>query len=370
MNPQPTAAKFLIVVEDEFYRELLTRQFRQYAGLEITVLSAVNRITQLQQYLPDFIVIDDRLSTADITECLNTIKFSFPTSLTAVVTADSESSTKLALMKLGAVEVIARDANTFDLLARWLETMLHVRYPSAGSLKRYSISEMPAVGAPAVSSSLPPFYEQERTLEDYTMEIIGQYLTRYNDNVVLVARKLGVGKSTIYRYLKDNKLQLSGKPTAKKKDIELESGTANTNYGQSVYDMDAGSTVLEKKAVAGLTDTQSITDLSKLYNLYKGNRTAVVEMIDVFLRENDRRVESLKRYQSSGDLYAVRKNLQEMKPAVECMGMQTLKGAIVQTKLLIDTNMDRNAINSGLSDIYSLYERCSDRLREQRREIL
>lgn len=49
----------------------------------------------------------------------------------------------------------------------------------------------------------------ETTLEEYTMRIIRHFLEKYDNNVVLVAKKLGVGKSTIYRYLKDNKLQVA-----------------------------------------------------------------------------------------------------------------------------------------------------------------
>jgi len=42
----------------------------------------------------------------------------------------------------------------------------------------------------------------EKTLADYTWDIIRFYLKKYNNNVVLVAGKLQVGKSTIYNLLK------------------------------------------------------------------------------------------------------------------------------------------------------------------------
>jgi DNA-binding NtrC family response regulator len=44
---------------------------------------------------------------------------------------------------------------------------------------------------------------KEMTLEEYTYRIIRTYLNRYNDNVLEVASKLGIGKSSIYRYLKE-----------------------------------------------------------------------------------------------------------------------------------------------------------------------
>jgi two-component system, NtrC family, response regulator AtoC len=46
---------------------------------------------------------------------------------------------------------------------------------------------------------------QEKTLEDYTHEIIQHYLAKYNHNVKVVADKLDVGKSTIYRFLQNEK---------------------------------------------------------------------------------------------------------------------------------------------------------------------
>jgi two-component system response regulator AtoC len=45
----------------------------------------------------------------------------------------------------------------------------------------------------------------EKTLEEYMRQIIKFYLKKYNDNVLLVAQKLDVGKSTIYKMIKEHK---------------------------------------------------------------------------------------------------------------------------------------------------------------------
>lgn len=50
------------------------------------------------------------------------------------------------------------------------------------------------------------FLLEENTLEEYTSKIIRYYLDKYNNNVVLVAKKLDVGKSTIYRMLKEQRI--------------------------------------------------------------------------------------------------------------------------------------------------------------------
>ncbi len=47
------------------------------------------------------------------------------------------------------------------------------------------------------------FLFEELTLRDYTFKIINHFLEKYDDNVLKVADKLDIGKSTIYRYLKE-----------------------------------------------------------------------------------------------------------------------------------------------------------------------
>lgn len=53
------------------------------------------------------------------------------------------------------------------------------------------------------SASNNDFLLKEMTLEEYNKKMILTYLEKYNNNVVLVAQKLNIGKSTIYRMLKE-----------------------------------------------------------------------------------------------------------------------------------------------------------------------
>ena len=46
----------------------------------------------------------------------------------------------------------------------------------------------------------------EDTLRGYTQKIIKFYLEKYHDDVAMVAQKLNMGKSTIYRMLKNEEL--------------------------------------------------------------------------------------------------------------------------------------------------------------------
>ncbi len=56
------------------------------------------------------------------------------------------------------------------------------------------------------TSSTSDFLIQEDTLQGYTKRIINFYLQKYNNNVLLVAKKLDIGKSTIYRMIKNKEL--------------------------------------------------------------------------------------------------------------------------------------------------------------------
>ncbi|MCD4745316.1 MAG: sigma-54 dependent transcriptional regulator [Bacteroidales bacterium] len=50
------------------------------------------------------------------------------------------------------------------------------------------------------------FLLEENTLQGYIRKIIQYYLQKYNNNVLIVAKKLDIGKSTIYRMIKNNEI--------------------------------------------------------------------------------------------------------------------------------------------------------------------
>ena len=50
--------------------------------------------------------------------------------------------------------------------------------------------------------------QQEMTLEEYNRLIINYFLKKYDNKVRLVAKKLDIGKTTIYRMMKDDTVEL------------------------------------------------------------------------------------------------------------------------------------------------------------------
>ncbi len=55
-------------------------------------------------------------------------------------------------------------------------------------------------------NSLNHFLLEDNTLKDFNLKIMQHYLNRYNGNVLEVASKLDVGKSTIYRMIQNREL--------------------------------------------------------------------------------------------------------------------------------------------------------------------
>lgn len=56
------------------------------------------------------------------------------------------------------------------------------------------------------NNEVDDFIQEELTLDEYNYRIIKWYLNKYNNNVLQVADKLEVGKSTIYRMLKEGRI--------------------------------------------------------------------------------------------------------------------------------------------------------------------
>ena len=58
-----------------------------------------------------------------------------------------------------------------------------------------------------IDESVQNLLASEKTLEEYNHEIIKHFLNKYSHNVRLVATKLGIGKSTIYRLLQSKEFE-------------------------------------------------------------------------------------------------------------------------------------------------------------------
>ncbi|RYF92074.1 MAG: sigma-54-dependent Fis family transcriptional regulator, partial [Chitinophagaceae bacterium] len=57
------------------------------------------------------------------------------------------------------------------------------------------------------SAKVADLMNKERSLKEYEIQIIQHYLDKYDKDVLLVAKKLDVGKSTIYRMIQAGELK-------------------------------------------------------------------------------------------------------------------------------------------------------------------
>ena len=90
-----------------------------------------------------------------------------------------------------------------------------LQYPFPGNIRELkSIIELAAVMATEQelrpqditfnsSTRIESFLYQEMSMQEYMYRIIRHFLNKYDNNVLEVARKLDVGKSSLYRYLKE-----------------------------------------------------------------------------------------------------------------------------------------------------------------------
>lgn len=101
----------------------------------------------------------------------------------------------------------------FKISAEAQEKLL--QYPFPGNIRELkSIIELAAVMASDQeikaqditfnsSTRVESFLYQEMTMQQYMYRIIRHFLNKYDDNVLEVAKRLDVGKSSLYRYLKE-----------------------------------------------------------------------------------------------------------------------------------------------------------------------
>ena len=93
-----------------------------------------------------------------------------------------------------------------------------LKYPYPGNIRELkAIIELAAVMSSGesleaedvslnASSSISDLFMEELSLRDYTNKIVRHFLDKYDENVILVADKLNIGKSTIYRMLKNKEI--------------------------------------------------------------------------------------------------------------------------------------------------------------------
>ncbi|MFM7216512.1 MAG: hypothetical protein ACKO1U_00685, partial [Bacteroidota bacterium] len=281
-----------------------------------------------------------------------------------ILSSNVTSESTLRLLQLGASDVIARDEFTCELpevqIRRAMESLTLSEQLNAARKRLEGVS-ISTVSPKLAGITIPNDHEQ--TLEVYTMGIIRHFLGKYNNNVVLVARKLGVGKSTIYRYIKENKLTLTGEPYVLKQKLAMSYEGYDIEQPADSSDIPA-STAFQAPLAPSLS--QEWIDLNYLKRISRGDRFFMQGMMNVFFRTMDGVENRLRSAHAEGDKETMLDVLGAMKSPADSMGMHLLRRLIDRVEKDIVQGGSPALIGNQLEDLCNVLGRSVDALRKER----
>lgn len=241
-------AKFRIyLVENDLkYGRFLEQAFLQNADLEVIVLSTGKDCLDALDKTPDLICIDFALSDMHCDELLSKlVAYNMHLSVLVFKVKDN-ANVAVEFLKLGATDYILQNEQFLNLPIDAANLVSDSKYikdkietfeqtvPATVNLEYFDsdkkdskiVKELKAIVVMAAVlgnekriniiglNSLHPkstnfIVPTEKTLREYSIGIIVYYLEKYNQNVVKVAEKLDIGKSTIYNMIKSGEITLN-----------------------------------------------------------------------------------------------------------------------------------------------------------------
>lgn len=241
-------AKFRVcLVENDLkYGHFLRQTFSERTDFDIEVLTCGNDCLEALDTKPDLICIDLALSDTSSSELLSKI-VAYNANLSVLVfKVQDDTNVVVEFLKLGAADFSFKTEYLPDLQLDNVSSSYADKYlknevepfgaatPEIINLEHFNsdkadskiIRELRAivelagvlsrenkiniVGSNSLHSVSTNFIvPTEKTLREYTTDIIVYYLGKYNQNVVKVAEKLDIGKSTIYNMIKNGEVTLN-----------------------------------------------------------------------------------------------------------------------------------------------------------------
>jgi DNA-binding NarL/FixJ family response regulator/HPt (histidine-containing phosphotransfer) domain-containing protein len=308
------------------------------------------------------IIVDESLEDCKLDELLTVLRLRADEAPVIVLTADHSTKRKLNLIKLGAMDVVVKNEETNDLLDHVIDTQLMRIQMQAQikelkkSLEGISISSSPQLYGISLSG------DTEQTLETYTMGIIRHYLGKYNNNVVVVARKLDVGKSTIYRYLKENKLTLAGALS-----VDQQSSIANLINQELNFSVSGNPAIYSNpmEVQYGYTnvpiDPSMIADddvraaFTYLKGLSKGNPAFIINMTANFIDAMKALISQMANNSTMDNRLSLQNKLTKIKSSAVSMGMKSLAERITQLQEVLQQRNDENVVVNAMQELSSRF---------------
>jgi two-component system, NtrC family, response regulator AtoC len=202
--------RIFILADDAWHGSMLEQHASLNPEYDVKRFQDAESFFQQLHDQPDVVVIDcplpGLLSAGDV---LHRIKSQQPGTQVIVIAGKDDANASVQLLKQGAFEYIVKGEHAEDRL--W-NTLLHVqeiialRRELAASKNGYGHTNVIA-DTNVFGNGLSDLLGKEISLREYECHIIQYFLEKYNKDVLLVAKKLDIGKSTIYRMIQNGELK-------------------------------------------------------------------------------------------------------------------------------------------------------------------
>jgi len=234
------------VENDLKYGRFIYHAFLQNSDLEVVVLATANECLETLDMHPDLICIDLALSDMSSDELLLKIATCNKNLSVLVFKVQDDANIAVEFLKLGTVRYVVSNDHLasrligFENVASDIKCLKNEVEPFGESaqvdsdlecfnseitdskivrelkaiveLARVLVNEnkVNIIGSDFLRTvPATTFVPTDKTLREYSVGIISWYLERYNQNVVKVADKLDIGKSTIYNMIKSGEITLN-----------------------------------------------------------------------------------------------------------------------------------------------------------------
>jgi DNA-binding NtrC family response regulator len=175
--------------DDRWNKFLPEHQLNVGAECSFTHFDNLEEVFSSIQNKPDAIILNAISPFVKMEEAIHRIKELYPGSQIIIICETENRVDAVELSKNGVFDYVINDEELQDRLSNIL------RHWNSITRLQEEIQKLQTNG------------QEEKTLREYELQIIQQYLDRYNHDVMFVAKKLGIGKSTIYRMIQAGELK-------------------------------------------------------------------------------------------------------------------------------------------------------------------
>ena len=211
------ALTVLVVNDDPTQRRLLEAAVNSHGYDVETVKSSEAEIAFMQSEKAknvDLILLESAMSGQDSFEVLQKIKSSWPDVPTIVLTDQSGIENIVKVMRAGAADFIPKPTNPERLLVSMKNALKMNKLSGQGSQfsrqfeGRSQSDDLIADGCMLVLTAA----RKIRTLETMEADMIRTAIQKYQGRMTEIARRLGIGRSTLYRKVNKFGLLTCGYP--------------------------------------------------------------------------------------------------------------------------------------------------------------